>query len=222
MPTTRQPGSVARSHEPTPLMSAPLPTGIDARTGAGRSPAATASVTSRASVAAPAAIRGSSPSTRSSTGCSAAYVLRGGAGGVEVLPRRDDLGAEGAHPLDLARVRVARREHDGRDAEGAGGVGDALAEVAGRDAGDRAVGPDPPLPRQGPDRDPRPAPLERADRVDRLDLDDDRHAEPRRQPVVDVLRRVEEDRVDRGVRRADGVGRRGPVRGRSPGDHATR
>ncbi len=207
MPTTRQPGRVAWSHEPTPLMSAPLPTGIDARAGAGRRPSATASVSSCASVAAPAAIRGSSPSTRSSTGCSSGVSLRGGPGRVEVLPCRDDLGAEGAHALDLARVRVVRGEHDGRDAEGAGGVSHALAEVAGRHAGDRAIVSDPPLPRQGSDRDRRPAALERADRVDRLDFDDDRDPQSRRQPVMDVLRRIEEDGIDRGPRRADRVGR---------------
>ena len=72
IPRTRQPGSSDRSHEPTPLISAPLPTGTDTIAGAGRSPAATASVTSSASVAAPVAIRGSAPSTSSSTGWSVA------------------------------------------------------------------------------------------------------------------------------------------------------
>ena len=122
-------------------MSAPLPTGTDATTGAGRWPASTASVTSRAMVAAPVEMRGSSPSTSELDRVLRGVRLRRVAGHVEVLPRLDDPGAEGPHPLDLAAVGVARREHDGRDPEGPRGIGDALPEVAGRDAGDRPVGP---------------------------------------------------------------------------------
>ena len=104
---------------------------------------------------------------------------------------------------DLAGVRVARGEHDRRDAERPGGIRDALPEVAGRTAHDRPIGADPPLPRQRGDADPRAAALERADRVDRLDLDDDRHAQPLRQAFVDVLGRVAEDARDAAVGGAD-------------------
>ena len=53
---------------------------------------------------------------------------------------------------------------------------------------------------------PRPAALERADGVDRLDLDDDRDAELGRQALVDVLRAVAEGRRESVVGRADGGG----------------
>ena len=61
-----------------------------------------------------------------------------------------------------------------------------------------------PLPCQRRHRDPRPAALERADRVDRLDLDDDRDTKARGQALVDVLRGVGEDRVDATGSGADG------------------
>ena len=125
---------------------------------------------------------------------------------VEGFADGDDLCAERAHPLDLAGVRVAGGEDDGRDAEGSRGVGDALAEVPRRHAGDGSVRTDPPLPRQPVRDEPRAAALERADRVDGLDLDDDWHAERARQAVVDVLRRAGEGGVDRAVRGADGRG----------------
>ena len=54
-----------------------------------------------------------------------------------------------------------------------------------------------PLPHQLADRVPRAAALERADRVDRLDLDDDRSAGSSRQALVDELRARREGRVDR-------------------------
>ena len=52
----------------------------------------------------------------------------------------------------LAAVRVARREDDGRDAERPSGVGDALAEVAGRRDDDRPIAgrSSPPPPGRGP------------------------------------------------------------------------
>ena len=55
---------------------------------------------------------------------------------------------ERAHPGDLGAVRARRAEHDGRHAQGARRVRDALAEVARRHAHDRPVRPDGPLPRQ--------------------------------------------------------------------------
>ncbi len=73
MPTIRVSGDAWRNHDPTPLISAPLPTGTAATASAGSRPASVASVSSRASVAAPVEIRGSSPSTRSSAPCSRAY-----------------------------------------------------------------------------------------------------------------------------------------------------
>ena len=165
-------------------------------------------MTSSAVVAAPVEIRTSSPSTSSSAPCSAAHASDALAGGVEVVARLVDRGPERPHPGDLAAVGPRRAEHDGRDAERAGRERDALAEVAGTHAGDRPVRSDPPLPRQGADRDPRPAALERADGVGGLDLDDDRRAGAGAQAVVDVLRRVPEGRVDPGVGVADRVGSR--------------
>ncbi len=127
----------------------------------------------------------------------------GGPGGIEVLPCLDDGRAEGAHPRHLAPIGMPRREDDRLDAERAGGEGDALPEIAGRGDDDRATRADPPLPRQGLDRDPRPAALERADRVDGLDLDDHGDAEPVREARVDVLRAARERGVDPGVGSAD-------------------
>ena len=97
------------------MSSAPLPTGITADVGAGRSPAATASVTSRAT----------SPRRSRSADVVAVdeqlgAVRRGArlgraASRVEVLAGLVDRRAERAHPRDLAAVRARRAEDDGRE-----------------------------------------------------------------------------------------------------------
>ena len=93
-----------------------------------------------------------------------------GPGAVEVLADLEDLRAERAHPLDLASVRVARDVHDGRQAERASRIGDALAEVAGGGHDDRPFRADPARFGERVDGQPRAPALERADRVVRLDL----------------------------------------------------
>ncbi len=50
---------------------------------------------------------------------------------VEVVTMLDDPRAQGPHPLDLGSIGPGRAEHDGRDAEGPGGIGHALTEVPG-------------------------------------------------------------------------------------------
>ena len=123
-------------------------------------------------------------------------VVGRGSGGIEVVAGLDHLRAEGTHPVDLAAVRTARNEDDRGDTQCTRGVSDALAEVAGRHAQDRPIGGDAILGRETVDRQPRAATLKGADRVHRLDLDDDRDAEPAGQALVDVLGGTEESRVD--------------------------
>ena len=62
-------------------------------------------------------------------------------GRVEVVAMLDDGRPEGAHPGDLGAVRAGRAEHDRGQSQGAGRIGDPLAEVPGRHAHDRAVRP---------------------------------------------------------------------------------
>ena len=120
IPTTRHSGWACRSHAPTPLIRAPLPTGTNATAGEGRSPASTPSVSSRAMVAG----TGRDPrvlavdeQVRPRLGC---VGVGRGPRGIEVVADLDHVGAEGLHPGDLARVRHARGEHDGRDAQRCG------------------------------------------------------------------------------------------------------
>ncbi len=119
-----------------------------------------------------------------------------GTGVIEVLPHLENRGAECPHPGDLRPIGVARGEHHGRDAQRPSGVGDALAEVAGRGDYDRTIGAQPPLPCQGLHNHPGPTALERPDRVGGLDLDDDRHAGTRGEALVQVLRGVDKDGRD--------------------------
>src|SRR3954447_22624433 len=101
---------------------------------------------------------------------------------IEVVADRDNLRSERAHAGDLARVRVDRNEHDGRDPERTCGIRDALPEIARRRAHHRPIRGDPPLPRQRGHRRPGSAALEGADRVGRLDLHDDRYPRRRDRP----------------------------------------
>jgi hypothetical protein len=81
----------------------------------------------------------------------------------------------------------------------AGGVGEALAEVAGRGThpGERGIEP---LGEQG-----RSATLEASDRVQCLDLDEHLATELCGEALGDKLRRVHEDAVDRSGRGLDSI-----------------
>ena len=84
-------------------------------------------------------------------------------------PDDDDLGAVGLDPRPLERRRVRRHDDDRRRAEQPGGAGDALGVVARRvrdDAAGALRGA------QRRDRDVRAADLERADRLERLGLEE--------------------------------------------------
>ena len=86
----------------------------------------------------------------------------------------DDARTEALDPAELRRVGVLVGEDDDRDTERPTGEGAALAEVAGRGDDERPVLPHPAVLGEVADGEPRPPALERPDRVDRLDLDDDR------------------------------------------------
>ena len=84
-------------------MSAPLPTGTAATAGMGRSPAATASVTSSARVAAPVEIRGVVAVDQQVARVLRGVGLRGAAGGVEVLAALDTVAPSARIRATLAR-----------------------------------------------------------------------------------------------------------------------
>ena len=85
-PTTRQSGAACRSHDPTPLISAPLPTGTERRPASAGARRSTASVTSSARVAAPVEIRGVvAVDQQRAPPCSAAYASDAAARVVEVV-----------------------------------------------------------------------------------------------------------------------------------------
>jgi hypothetical protein len=85
-------------------------------------------------------------------------------GDVEVVALEDHLGTECAHPLDLQRVRLLRGVDRDGDVASATRVRDGLPEVAGRRAHDVLTR------RQSAHVVVRPTSLERADRVEGLDL----------------------------------------------------
>ena len=130
--------------------------------------------------------------------------LRRGAGLVEVLPRLDDLRAERAHPRDLGAVGVDRGEHDGRDARARGRrtrrPARSCRPTRRRPAGPGRSSPPPPG-RATAIHVPRPLNERIGLTVSTLTMTG--HAEPRRQALVDVLRRAGEGRVDPAVGGAD-------------------
>ena len=186
-----------------PTISAPLPTGTYALAIGGSWPRSTASVTSSAIVAAPVATddvvtvdQQGQPTVRRER-------LRRRPGLVEVAADQPQVGVERPDPVRLHGIDRGVAEHDGAHAGRPGRVGHALAEVAAGCHDDRPVTPDEALGRQTPDRQPRPAALERPDRVLRLDLDDDRVPGDRGQPGMDELAGRDELGGDDGDGRAD-------------------
>jgi hypothetical protein len=97
---------------------------------------------------------------------------------VEVVALLDDVRSERPDPVELPGVGVPVREDHRWNVEAAGRERDPLAEVAGRRRDDGPPVPDPPLPCQLAHDQPGPAALERADRVDAVDLDHDRPTGP--------------------------------------------
>ena len=135
--------------------------------------------------------------------------LGGGAGAVEVLPRLDDLGAECAHPLDLARLAW-------RDVNTMAGIPSARAAYATPwpklPAETQAIGrsgPILPSPARALTATHVPRPLN--ERIGLTVSTLTMTGTPRRRdrPVVDELRGVGKARVDPVTGRADGVGREG-------------
>jgi hypothetical protein len=126
---------------------------------------------------------------------------REGAGGilgrVEVAPGEAHVGPEGAHALDLQGVRGLGGEHRQRQRPRAARVGHRLAEVAG--AGAHQL----PVARVAREEQLGAAALERADRVHRLDLEDQPHAQLVGQRLALELRRGEEHRIDQAGGRLD-------------------
>jgi hypothetical protein len=115
---------------------------------------------------------------------------RGELGLLDVDAADPDHRAEGAHPVQLGRVDVLGDEHLRGHAACSRGVGDGLAEVAGRGAHQRQAL------LQAVNQELSPAALEAAQRVERLDLDKHPPAQCRRHIVVNELRAVPEHRGD--------------------------
>ncbi len=119
-------------------------------------------------------------------------------GVVEVIAAQLDGGAQRAHPLDLQRVCAARREDGQRPASFAAGVSHALAEIAGGRTHEPAR-----ILSKAMQEIVGAAALEAAYRIDRLDLEKNRHTESLAEWFGHELRRVEEDGIDRGGGLAD-------------------
>ena len=114
---------------------------------------------------------------------------------------------------------MAIGEDDDRDLVRPAGPGTALAEIAARGDDERPVLPHSAALDEVTDREPRAAPFEGADRVDRLDLDDDGDAGDRRQHLADELGAVAEDRGNGRPGGADRIGLERWTEIREPAGH---
>jgi hypothetical protein len=102
-------------------------------------------------------------------------------GRVEIVTVQHHARAQVADASKLQRARVSRREHRQLDATGAAGMGERLPQIA------HAGGHDPRARRQCGRHQARAAPLEAADRIERLHLD--RHARAQRIAHARAVRR---------------------------------
>jgi len=121
-------------------------------------------------------------------------------GGVEVRAAQVDRRAEAAHPRHFQRVGRLGGEDVERDTALARGVGEPLPEIPGRGADERRA-----VIAELLHEEIGAAPLEGANRIGDLDLADEAHTEPRRQPLQQELRRIAEDRIDRRRRSGDAL-----------------
>ena len=191
--TTRVAGARSATTRAMPPSIAPLPSGTtSASSGCGRASS------SRAIVPAPSEIAGSRPSSTIRAPVSTACA------------RAASFAASKSSPVirtsaPSARIRSILNgfawtlvKTVGVGAVGAAGVGEGLAEVARARADEPGAGRE-----RRADEPVGAAALERADRVERLDLHDELAAERGLERLRAELRRAQEDRVDRGGRLGD-------------------
>ena len=117
---------------------------------------------------------------------------------VKILAMQDDFSSEPLHRLQLQRIGIGRRHHLHCEPGARAAIGDALPEISGGRTDHRPVLLGKAL------REPGcPAPLERADRIERFDLQQDRPAKRIAQPVAQELRCCLEYGIDRSGGRRD-------------------
>ena len=120
-------------------------------------------------------------------------------GGIEIVSRESNVSAERTHALNLQWIRCDTGKDRERQATLASGVGHPLTEVASGRTDETRMSV------QGRGQILRSAPFERADGIQRLDLDHQAAVELFLQGLCPELRRVEKHRVDHGGSVSDAV-----------------